>query len=149
MSGNYENIHLCFLRSSQSQILFSVDSFYLVVDKTLPRAVKSGHHYNVSQNCAMKMHFQVLLVAIRLKRIRKKQSKKQNSDSEFVVFVKACFEELSFSVPQLVHFSNTFLCSRYCSSGTFASIQTFTENIFNSSENFWHCQHGSVWQQTQ
>lgn len=105
-------------------------------------------HYNVSQNCAMKMHFQVLLVAIRLERIGRKQSKKQNSDSEFVLFVKACFEELSFSVPQLVHFSNTFLCSRYCSSGTFGSIQTFTENIFNSSENFWHCQHGSVWQQT-
>lgn len=138
-------IYFFYLRSSQSQILFSVDSFCLVVDKTLPRVAKNGHHFNVCLRTVMKMHFQVLLVTLRLERIRKKT----NCDSEFVFFVKACFEELSFSVPQLVHFSNTFLCSLCFSSGTFGSIQTFTENTFNSSENFWHCQHGSLWQQTQ
>lgn len=53
------------------------------------------------------------------------------------------FEKIIFQCSAI--FLTAFYALFYFSSGTSGSIQTFTENTFNSSENFWHCQHGCFW----
>lgn len=53
------------------------------------------------------------------------------------------FEKIIFQCSAI--FLTAFYVLFYFSSGTSGSIQTFTENTFNSSENFWHCLHGCFW----
>lgn len=64
-----------------------------------------------------------------------------------MLFCNTVFWKDRFSVQ--CHFSNSFLCTLYFSSGTSGSMQTFTENTFNSSENFWRCLHDCFWLHTQ